>query len=190
MKASSVLTKIVTPILALLITTNVQAAMMLDNAQSTISFVSIKKSQVAEVHSFSKMSGGLSDEGKLDISIELDSVQTKIDIRDTRMRDMLFETMNFPNAVLTTTISDVIPEGQPTSIQVEAELALHGVSKPITINAVALRAGDQLLVTSTQAIIINANDFKLEGGVEALRDIAELNSISMAVPVSFTLVFK
>ena len=178
------------PALALLAATSTQAAMMLDQTHSTISFVSIKKGTAAEVHTFSNVSGSLSDEGQLTISIDLDSVQTNVDIRNTRMREKLFETISFPSAELSATVSEPISEGQLTPIAVEADLSLHGISQSITINALALKAGDQLLVTSTQPIIVNAEDFGLDGGIETLRTIAKLPSIALAVPVSFTLVFK
>lgn len=43
------------------------------------------------------------------------------------------------------------------------------------------------MVSSFQPIIINANEFGLVAGVDKLRDIAGLSSISQAVPVSFVL---
>lgn len=46
---------------------------------------------------------------------------------------------------------------------------------------------NKLMVSSFQPIIINANEFGLVAGVEKLRDIAGLSSISQAVPVSFVL---
>jgi hypothetical protein len=39
-------------------------------------------------------------------------------------------------------------------------------------------------------VILNAADFGLAGGVEALREIAGLNSISIAVPVTLNLQFR
>jgi len=52
------------------------------------------------------------------------------------------------------------------------------------------RVGDHsLLVTTNRPVIVNAWEFALGEGVEALRAIAGLDSISMGVPVSFVLAF-
>ena len=190
MKNKFTLAHLLTPILALLLISSAQAAMTLDPSQSTLSFVSIKKGAVAEVHHFSSISGSFSDEGQLAISIELDSVQTNVDIRNVRMRETLFETSKFPAAEITAVVTDTIPENTITPLAVEADLTLHGMTQAITIHALATRSGDQLLVTSTQPVIVNAGDFSLTAGIEALKEIAKLPSIALAVPVSFTLVFK
>jgi len=49
---------------------------------------------------------------------------------------------------------------------------------------------NQVMITSIKPVIINAEDYKLSEGVEMLRSVAKLSSISMAVPVTFSLVFK
>ena len=46
-----------------------------------------------------------------------------------------------------------------------------------------------LRVIAAEPVVISAADFGLEGGVDALRQVAGLNSIVTAVPVSFQLVF-
>lgn len=43
------------------------------------------------------------------------------------------------------------------------------------------------MVTSAQPVIINATDYGLTDGINKLRDLAGLPSISYAVPVTFTL---
>ncbi|PTB84602.1 YceI family protein, partial [Pseudidiomarina aestuarii] len=45
---------------------------------------------------------------------------------------------------------------------------------------------DELLVTTTSPVLINANTFKFSAGVEQLRTIAGLNSIDLVVPVTFS----
>lgn len=42
-------------------------------------------------------------------------------------------------------------------------------------------------MNSFQPIIVNANEFDLVAGIDKLREIAGLSSISQAVPVSFVL---
>jgi hypothetical protein len=72
----------------------------------------------------------------------------------------------------------------------EANLSMHGVSRPLQIELVVVRSGDSRLVATTaKPVVINAPDFGLGTGVEALREIAGLPSIGLAVPVSFVLTF-
>ncbi len=190
MKRKFVLINMLIPVFMLLLSSGAHADMSLDPSQSTLSFVSIKKGRVGEVHTFSDISGSLSDDGKLTIRIALDSVQTNIDIRNIRMREMLFETGMFPVAELSAHIADSVQDGQITVIDSEATLSLHGAEKTVKIKALATRVGEQLFVTSAQPVIVNAGDFGLVGGIEALRLIANLSSIPISVPVSFSLVFN
>ena len=71
----------------------VQAAWTLNGDDSTLSFISTKAVNVAEIHKFTTLSGGVDDTGNVTgISIALASVDTGIEIRDDRMREMLFDT--------------------------------------------------------------------------------------------------
>jgi len=49
---------------------------------------------------------------------------------------------------------------------------------------------DRILAASVKPIIVNADQYELLGGVEKLREVANLPSISTAVPVTFSFVFK
>jgi hypothetical protein len=54
---------------------------------------------------------------------------------------------------------------------------------------VARLAAHKLLVSSRKPLVLQADDYDLLAGVEKLREVAGLSSISKAVPVSFVLVF-
>jgi hypothetical protein len=47
----------------------------------------------------------------------------------------------------------------------------------------------KLLVFSKQPLIVNLSKFNLLAGLNKLREIAKLQSINMAVPVTFSLLF-
>ncbi|MDH3440144.1 MAG: YceI family protein [Gammaproteobacteria bacterium] len=171
-----------------------QAHWHLDSDQSALSFVSTKAINIAEVHRFGTLSGVVDDEGQVAISIDLASVDTAIELRDERMREMLFDTAENPTAEISATIDSdalsALAPGQSTDMAVEAMLALHGTERPVTMEVVVARSGENsLLVTTKKPIIINAAEYALGDGVEALRAIAGLPSISLAVPVSFVLAF-
>ena len=171
-----------------------QADWVLNSERSKLSFVSTKAVNVAEVHGISDLSGGIAADGKADIMIGLTSVDTGIELRDDRMRDMLFETERFGLANVSATVDAAklgkLGPGDSTEMIVEANLSLHGVSRPVQIELVVVRSGESRLVaTSAKPVVINAPDFGLGAGVEALREVAGLPSISLAVPVSFVLTF-
>jgi hypothetical protein len=111
------------------------------------------------------------------------------------MQEMLFNTGLFPTAGLTATVdADQISKlkaGQMMVSALEGELSLHGQSSPVTAELVVARLSDDtLLVTSQKPLVVQAGNFGLVEGVEKLREIAGLPSISNAVPVSFVLTFK
>ena len=68
------------------------------NDDSHLNFVSFKAVDFAEIHSFKEMSGSIDSNGKANLVINLDSLETLIPIRNERMRNLLFETQIFPTA--------------------------------------------------------------------------------------------
>lgn len=167
----------------------------LDGEDSAVSFVSTKAINVAEVHRFGTLSGGVNDEGQVNVSISLASVDTGIELRDDRMRGMLFDTDNYSAATVSAKVDaaaiGAMSPGESSDMVIEGNLDLHGESRPLTMDVVVTRSGDnRLLVVSKKPIVVNAPEFKLGEGVEALRAIAGLPSISLAVPVSFVLAFE
>ncbi|MDX1480095.1 MAG: YceI family protein [Woeseiaceae bacterium] len=180
--------------LALIVISPVRAEWTLDNDASRVNFISTKANTAAEVHTFGIVDGSVDGEGNVTISIDLDSVDTAIEIRDERMRDMLFETGEYPSATLVAQIETAAIEsldvGESTVVTVEGQLQLHGTSTSVTIEAsVARLAEDRILVASRKPVIVNAGQVGLLAGVEKLREVAGLPSISPAVPVTFVLAF-
>jgi len=167
---------------------------VLNSDASTLSFVSTKAVNIAEVHTFSMLEGTINSDGAVRISIDLASVDTGIDIRDDRMQEMLFETRSFSRATLTTTAdTDMLKNlavGESISDAIEGQLALHGQTVPLTFEVIVTRTSESgILVASRKPVVVNAPLFGLEAGVERLRVVAGLPSISTAVPVSFVLAF-
>ena len=105
-----------------------------NNEQSNVSFVSIKKNSVAEAHHFKNVSGTLNEQGQFKLMIDLTSVETLIPIRNERMTKLLFETAKFPNAVLTADLSKALltlKPGQHVLKGLKAELDFHGNKKQL-----------------------------------------------------------
>ncbi|TKB45478.1 YceI family protein [Thalassotalea mangrovi] len=165
------------------------------NSDSAIRFISIKKNSIAETHHFKQFSVRVNDSGKVDVEIDLTSVATGIDIRDTRMQEMLFLTDKFPKAVLTATLPDGLPGsivvGEMRQFKMEGKLALHGQSQVVTLHCAAIKLNDnRLLVTTTQPALIQAEDFELLDGIGKLQEVAGLDAIASVVPVSFVLTME
>jgi polyisoprenoid-binding protein YceI len=155
-----------------------EGAWQLAADQSNVGFVSVKAGNVGEAHSFRKLSGTVEPEGTVRVAIDLASVDTGIDIRNQRMRDMLFEVANFPEARLTAKIDPnavkALKPGERKAMTVPVTLDLHGTTNSIEAPLTVTRlAGDSV-----------------EAGVGKLQEIAKLPAISTAVPVTASLVFK
>jgi len=167
----------------------------LENTRSQVNFISVKKSAVVETHRFKSVSGSIDRSGKAQIDIDLSSVDTNIGIRDERLQKMLFETGLYPSAVLSaaidSTLLDSLKTGESKSIDLSFELSLHGLTQSITtaVQVTALNE-EQVMVTTLQPIVIKAADFNLVEGINQLKKIAGLPSITTAVPVTAQLVFK
>ncbi len=165
------------------------------NEASSLNFVSVKKGTVGEVHSFKRLEGRLTDSGTVELKIPLTSVETNIPIRNERLQSMLFEVGQFAEATVTGTV-DVsramsLKDGEDYTDTIDLALALHGVTKSVTAHVrVTKLADNQILVASLNPVVINAEDYALAQGVEKLRVIANLPSISTAVPVTFSVVFQ
>ncbi len=181
------------PMLLLALSAQAWGGWKLSNDDSTLHFVSIKKGSVAEVHRFDRLDGAIGDDGAFTLGIDLASVDTRIPVRDERMRKLLFETDRFARATVEGRIDPVwiarLAPGERHHLEVELTLDLHGHRKhlvaPLTV--VALCRG--LLVHSRRPLIVDAADFGLTEGIEKLREVAGLSRIATAVPVSFELLF-
>src|SRR6516165_791934 len=58
----------------------------------------VKANAIFEIHQFTGLDGSISNDGDAVVRIDLTSVASGIDVRDVRMRFLLFETYKFPNA--------------------------------------------------------------------------------------------
>ena len=174
------------------------AKWQIDNANSTLNFVTVKAADVAETHRFGQLSGGVTPgstpeaSAEVNITVHLASVDTNIPIRDERMREHLFETGKFPLAKVHGHVQFAkylaLPTGDSVQDSLKLMLDLHGERIPITAEVLVSRLGsDRVMVMSNRPVIVNASQVGLVAGIEKLRELAGLPSISKAVPVSFVL---
>jgi len=166
----------------------------LDPERSHLAFISIKADNIGEVHQFTELSGRIDDQGQAVIDTKLDSVETLIPIRNERMREILFKTAQFSNATLSAKIDpatiDAMQPGDQIDVVAESSLSLHGETQPLVLKMQAAKLdADRIMVASTAPVVLDAAKFGMDEGVEKLREIAGLERISHAVPVTFVLTF-
>lgn len=166
----------------------------LNNEHSRLSFVSIKAGDIGEVHQFDQLEGYVSEAGEISLSVHLASVNTLIPIRDERMREHLFSVVEFPQAKFAARLDpdklNAVPRGASTTMRIAGTLTLLDKETPIEASVLVTRPSNRaVIVTSLAPIVLNAGQLGLGDGIEKLRELAGLPSISRAVPVTFVLTF-
>ena len=151
----------------------------LDPTRSHLNFVSIKANNVAEINTFANISGHVSDSGQVVIRLPLDSVETLIPIRNERMRQFLFETSNYQEAVLRAQFDPQVIAGLAVGalaqVTAESSLLLHGQAQPLTLALqVAKLNAETLLVVSIKPVIVDAAIF---GMTARSRKVARIGGI-------------
>lgn len=177
-----------------LISMTAQADWELNNADSSLYYVTSKAAAISEVNSFASLNGTINNT-EATLQIDLSSVDTAIEIRDQRVRDILFEIQSFPTATISISVSsDVLSNmavGSSTTANYNYNLNLHGVSRDLSADLrITKTSANRIEVQPAQPIILGAGLFNLAEGVEALREIAGLASINPNVVVDFSLVYE
>ncbi|KCZ51298.1 YceI family protein [Hyphomonas pacifica] len=176
-------------------TVDADAEWHLVDEESRLTFVSTKAEEIAEVHTFDSIMGTVSPQGLATVDVSLNSVDTNIEQRDERMRTMLFDTQAYPTLTVTAEtpldgFSD-LEIGDRERINTPVTVSLHGQERVYDADLYITRIGPKkVLVETASPVLTHAADFGLDVGVEALREVANLPSISPAVPVSVSFVFE
>ena len=160
---------------------------------SSIRFQTVKNVTKVESSTFAEFEGAIDETGAAKIIVFLDSVDTKIDLRNVRMRFLLFETFQFPKAVITAQIEPAqlsdLPSMKRKFIPLKFNVELHGVQASFDTEVSATLLNDDLVaISSTVPISIPTSAFNLDGGVKKLEEAAKVTIIPSAT-VSFDLVF-
>lgn len=166
------------------------ARWLLDAPKSTFHFVTVKNTNTAEAFTFTQLQGTVATNGAATLTIPLSSISTGVDIRNTRMQTLLFESGYLPSLHFTTQLDNAVLDAMAVGdIRVQpltGNLILHAVSKAITFDATIVKhSATSISVSPRRPIVINSVDFELNAGVEALRAIANLSAIGEKVPVYF-----
>lgn len=166
----------------------------LDGESSRLSFVSTKNANLSEVQRFLVLHGKVEPSGLAQVEVELDSINSGVPLRDERMRKELFEIEKFPEALITTQIDlrpiNDLASGAQLELRLPLTVDLHGRQHTYNAQLLATRLDDRRFqVVTLEPLVINAEDFDMAPGVEALRKIVGLSAISLSVPVGAVLIF-
>ncbi len=166
----------------------------LDGATSSLRFQSVKNETTVETSSFATLSGGIDETGEATVTVFLNSIDTKVDLRNVRMRFLLFETYQFPEATVTVEVDPALlsdlSEVRRKVIPVDYTLNLHGIEKALATEvAVTLLSDDLVSVASHAPISIATSDFAMDLGVTKLEEAASVEIIPSA-SVSFDFMFR
>ena len=171
------------------------SAWELNGEASELSYVTIKAGEIAETNSFETFTGSVSADGAAEITIDLASVETGIDIRNERMREVFFVVADNPSATVTAQIDpasfETLGIGESASTELQGTLSLKGVEAPFQADVTVTRTGDDsVLAVSDAPVIVDAGRFELTEGLAQLQELAGLPSITPVVPVTFSLTFE
>ena len=166
---------------------------MLDTNLSELRFISLKRGNIPETNRFTKLSGEIDESGRALVRVTLNSVETYIDIRNVRLRFLLFETYRFPMAEITLRIDrgslNDLAEVKRKIVPMEYTLSMHGRevtrSERLTLFLVD---ENRVTVSNADPIFVGVNDFDLYEGVKRLENAANV-SISPLAIVSFDFTF-
>ena len=165
------------------------------NEESKLNFISIKATNIAEIHSFKKVSGSVKENGEAQLTINLASLETLIPIRNERMGKLLFETKIYPSAFfkLEVDLEKILltEVGKSSEVEYRGMFGLKNKQFPLLVKLKVTRLNDQSFsVSSSEPLLLNADRLGLSNGIESLRAVAGLPSISKSVSVTFSLMFR
>ncbi|WP_419536939.1 YceI family protein [Endozoicomonas sp.] len=174
---------------------NAQAQWNLDKSQSELYFTFIKAAQIGTVGHFESFDANVTDDGKAKLTIDLASLNTGIDKRDNRLRNIFFDTSKYPTADVEINLSKDIYErlsmGETEKVRVSAKVKLHGKTKRLReLVNVTLLNEKTVEVATAKPILLDVSDYGLMPGIQKLIDLAGVKSISQSVPVTFRLRFE
>ncbi|MEM6620106.1 MAG: YceI family protein [Pseudomonadota bacterium] len=164
----------------------------LDNEGSRLAFGSVKNEYTGEVHSFDQLSGTVKD-GTATVTIDLSSINTLVEIRNERMGEHVFK--GAPTAKVSipldmTAVEGLAP-GESAVVEVDGTLAFLGQDVDVFTEVFVMRvADDKVMVTTNDFLWVATDELGIDAGIDTLKGIAGLDSITRAVPVSIRLMFS
>ena len=157
---------------------------------AVVGVTSTKNDRIIERHQIKFKTGIVSSTGQVDLVLDLRTPETNIPIRNERMQQHLFA--QFPLATVTAQLPPGVfakaRAGKAISEPVVVTLVANGVSQTHSMQMVLEQDEMGGLIVSGKTEI-DVSLFGYGAGIEMLRNLAGLLSISTLVPVDFVLPF-
>ncbi|MEM6477517.1 MAG: YceI family protein [Pseudomonadota bacterium] len=165
----------------------------LDGESSMVGFGSVKSDVIGESHSFSGLSGTVEEDGSVNITLNLATVNTNIDIRNERMQEHVFKMA--PSAQLMAEVDmdamEALSVGATMMTVVEGTLMFLGQEVFVDLPVVAARLSDeQVLIMSDGVTYLSTEELGIDAGIDTLMGLAGLERIDRAVPVTVRFMFN
>ena len=166
----------------------------LDPRVSHVYIQTTKEEKTVERHQFTRVEGGVTRDGNATVKIDLGSIETGLDLRNVRMRFLLFETFKFPRAEITARLDKAQLQGLMTGTPVRYPLVLdvnmHGMTNKLGAHVLITRTSDTTVSVATiEPIVVSSESFGFTGGLAKLSDAAAGISINPSAVITFDLVF-
>lgn len=167
---------------------------VLKSEGSSLGFQSVKNDSKVEQSGFATLTGTISETGDVVVSVALDSVDTKVDLRNVRMRFLFFETFKFPQAVITARLDPALIADLATkrrmTLALPYTLDLHGIKAERVADVTVTLISENLVdVASVGTIPVDAQDFDLTGGITKLQEAANVKILPTG-SVTFDFLFE
>jgi outer membrane protein OmpA-like peptidoglycan-associated protein len=168
---------------------------LLNSGASRFHMQTLKANSIFEVHQFTGLDGTIRENGDANVKIDLTSVLSGVDVRDVRMRFLLFETYKFPTADVTAKLDMGALQALRTTTRVtyplKFKLDLHGFSQEIETLVTVTRLSDKsVTVATTKPIVVTADAFGFGAGIAKLSEAVGGTSIATGATFTFDLLFE
>ena len=174
----------------------VQASWLVNPKNSIIQFDSTKilktGKKITEPNTLSSVKGRIDQQGRFDIDIDLDSLETHIPIRNDRVKKYFFHTERQRYAKIRGELSPKNLkllnsfDGEVTTTQAFT-LNINGVQLPVTGEFIFNHTDKNTSIQSSKPIVLSIQDLHAESGLYKLIRLAGLDTISFEVPVKVNL---
>ena len=166
---------------------------IMDGDASVVGFGSVKKDTIGEAHTISGVSGTVTADGTVNVTLDLTSVQTNIDIRNERIGEHVFASET--TAMLTATVDmaalEALNVGEHMVTEVEGDLTLLGNAIPVYLDMFIMRTADgQVLATSNSMLFVSTEEAGIDAGIDMLMQLADLPGITRTFPVTMRFLFN
>jgi OmpA-OmpF porin, OOP family len=168
---------------------------LLNSSASHFYMETEKANSIFEVHQFTGLDGSISKDGIATVKIDLTSVSSGIDLRDVRMRFLLFETYKYSYAEISAKLDMQALQTLLTTTRISYPLkvtvTLHGIAKEFDTPVTITRLSDKSVsVASIKPIVVKTDDFDLTPNIAKLSAAVNGTPIAAGATITFDLLFE